>query len=368
MREIRVFLCGDVMTGRGIDQILPHPCANHLYEGFVKSASVYIRLAEERNGRIPIPVSPAYIWGAALDEWEHMHPDARVINLETSITRSEDYVPKGINYRMSPENAVCLRAAAIDCCVLGNNHVLDWGSAGLVGTLSVLEGLTIKTAGAGRDFAEARAPAILEIDGKGRLIVFSLASPTSGVPPEWAATNERPGVNFLPDFTEAAIATIREQVAAVRKPDDVIIGSIHWGPNWGYAVPLYQRYFAHALIDRAAFSIVHGHSSHHPKAIEIYKNRLILYGCGDLLNDYEGIGGDQAFRSELVLMYFVDIDPATGDICNVELTPLRIFRFQLTATSNNDRGWIRQMLDHECGQFGVRIESKKEGRFLLSWQ
>jgi poly-gamma-glutamate synthesis protein (capsule biosynthesis protein) len=45
--------------------------------------------------------------------------------------RSDDRANKGINYRMSPENAECLAAAGIDCCVLANNHVLDWGRSGL---------------------------------------------------------------------------------------------------------------------------------------------------------------------------------------------------------------------------------------------
>src|SRR5882757_1479374 len=49
----RLFLCGDVMTGRGIDQILPHPCDPLLHESYVKSARDYIRLAEQVNGRIP---------------------------------------------------------------------------------------------------------------------------------------------------------------------------------------------------------------------------------------------------------------------------------------------------------------------------
>ena len=48
-----IFLCGDVMTGRGIDQILPHPCAPLLHENYVKSARDYVRLAEQVNGRIP---------------------------------------------------------------------------------------------------------------------------------------------------------------------------------------------------------------------------------------------------------------------------------------------------------------------------
>jgi Bacterial capsule synthesis protein PGA_cap len=99
----RLFLCGDVMTGRGIDQILPHPCDPLLHESYVKSARDYIRLAEQVNGRIPKAVKFSYVWGAALQELTHAQPDVRIINLETSITRRGAFVPKGINYRMSPE-------------------------------------------------------------------------------------------------------------------------------------------------------------------------------------------------------------------------------------------------------------------------
>ena len=128
---MRIFLCGDVMTGRGIDQALPHPCPPILHEGYMDSALDYLRIAEEENGPVPRPADFHYIWGDALDEWRSAKPHARVVNLETSITRSDAFEPKGINYRMSPENAGCLTAAAIDCCVLANNHVLDWGQAGL---------------------------------------------------------------------------------------------------------------------------------------------------------------------------------------------------------------------------------------------
>src|SRR5512141_3177419 len=107
-QTMRLFLCGDVMIGRGIDQVLPHPCHPILHESYVHSASDYVRLAEEANGPIPRPVAPCYIWGTALDELDRRQPDARIINLETAITRSEDFAPKGINYRVSPENADCL--------------------------------------------------------------------------------------------------------------------------------------------------------------------------------------------------------------------------------------------------------------------
>ena len=69
----------------------------------------------------------------------------------------------------------------------------------------------------------------------------------------------------------------------------------------------------------AGIHVVHGHSSHHFKGIEVYRNRPILYGCGDFLNDYEGIGGHRRFRGELALMYFPILDPATGDLLSLDL-------------------------------------------------
>ena len=128
---ITLFLCGDVMTGRGIGQIMPNPSHPRIYEAYVKDAGGYVELAERENGPIPRSVDPAYIWGDALDELERVAPDVRIINLETSITTSEAYWKgKGINYRMHPENRPCLTAAKIDCCTLANNHVLDGDTRG----------------------------------------------------------------------------------------------------------------------------------------------------------------------------------------------------------------------------------------------
>ena len=366
-QTVRLFLCGDVMVGRGIDQVLPRPCDPMLHEGYVHSALDYVLLAEEANGAIPRPVTPSYVWGAALDELNRARPDARIINLETAITRSEDFEPKGINYRMSPENADCLTAAAIDCCVLANNHVLDWGRGGLFDTLNTLKHLHIKFAGAGRNLAEASAPAALQIAGKGRVLVFSFVAVTSGTPRSWAATRDRPGVNLLSDLSEATAIRVSEQIARHRRPHDVIVVSIHWGPNWGYDVPEEQRRFAHALIERANISVIHGHSSHHAKGIEIYRNRLILYGCGDFLNDYEGIQGYEDYRGDLALMYFVDIEPASRDLAAIEIVPLHMRKFSLVRPSGPDSDWVWRTLDRESHRFGTRVAGVSPGRLALSW-
>jgi poly-gamma-glutamate capsule biosynthesis protein CapA/YwtB (metallophosphatase superfamily) len=353
-KSVRLFLCGDVMCGRGIDQVLAHPCSSEIYEEYVRSAERYVLLAEQANGAIPRRNGPSYVWGAALGELDHTQPDARIINLETAVTHSNDRANKGINYRMSPENAECLAAAKIDCCVLANNHVLDWGRAGLKETLTTLRKLNVKAAGAGRTNLEARAPAVLNL-AKARLLIFSFGSTSSGIPFEWAATPDAPGVNLLPDLCEGSALQLANQVMAIRRPDDLIVVSIHWGSNWGYHIPDEQRVFARALIDEAGVSIVHGHSSHHPRAIEIYRDRLILYGCGDFLNDYEGIRGYERYRDDLALMYFADLDPASGSLQALKLVPLLIKNFRLSNPSWRDIEWIQQTLAGECQQFGTRV-------------
>jgi poly-gamma-glutamate synthesis protein (capsule biosynthesis protein) len=365
MKLVKVFLCGDVMTGRGIDRILPHPSDPRLYEHYMTSADGYVRLAEVANGPIARPVDFAYPWGAVLDEWQRFAPDVRIINLETAITRSDSYFPKGINYRMSPENIGCLLAASIDCCTLANNHVLDWGTEGLIDTLQVLERNQIKICGAGRDLARASAPAILDVPGRGRILVFSYAVATSGTPQSWAARPDRPGVNFLRNLSESAAEAIGATIERDRKPGDIVIASIHWGPNWGYKIPQEHVRFAHALIDRANVSAVHGHSSHHAKAIEIYRNRLILYGCGDFLNDYEGITGYEEYRDDLAVMYFANFDANSADFIDLEMAVLQIKRFQLNAASSQDAEWLRATMERESSRFGVRFQLESGNRLRL---
>jgi poly-gamma-glutamate synthesis protein (capsule biosynthesis protein) len=303
----------------------------------------------------------------ALEEFTRMRPNARIINLETSVTRSEDYAPKGINYRMSPSNTACLTAAGIDCCALANNHVLDWGRRGLLDTLETLAHLRIKTVGAGHNLREASAPAVVDIAEERRLLVFSYGCATSGIPGNWAATIERPGVNLLIEISEKTASQVAEDIARMRRPDDLGVVSMHWGANWGYEIPDAQRRFAHALIERTNVSVIHGHSSHHPKAIEVYRDRLILYGCGDFLNDYEGIAGYETFRDDLVLMYFIDIAP-TGILAALELVPLQIRKFQLIRPSADDIRWLHQTLDRECRKFESVVAMKPQGYFTLSWE
>ena len=360
-----MFVCGDVMTGRGIDQILAHPNPPGIQEPCVRDARDYVELAEQANGPIPRSVASAYIWGDALPELQRRHSDARIINLETSITRSEEFWPgKGIHYRMHPENVACLTAAAIDICVLANNHVLDYSYAGLEETLEVLTAIGIKQTGAGRRLDEARQPAIVDLADHRRIVVFSVGVETSGIPPSWAADDNSPGVDLLPDLSHATVDTLLGRVRQVKRDGDIVVVSIHWGSNWGFEIPPSQIRFAHRLLD-GEVDLLHGHSSHHPRAMEVYRGKLVLYGCGDFISDYEGISGYEYYRDDLVLMYFPELDPATGQLLTLRMTPLRMRRLQLVHASSIESEWVRARLALASREFGSDFELTDEGQLIL---
>ena len=345
-----LFLCGDVMLGRGIDQVLPHPGDPELHEPGASSAREYVQLAERANGPIVAPVAFGYPWGDALTELTYS--DVRIVNLETSITRSRDFWPKRINYRMSPANVRTLSAARLNCCVLANNHIMDFGVAGLIETLATLRAFGLGFAGAGHNLAEAAAPALFEVPGKGRVLVFAFGSSTSGIPKAWAAGSSRPGVWLLPDLSARTLRSVAQRIGTIRRRGDVVVASIHWGPNWGFRIAPEQRRFARALIDAAGVDVVHGHSSHHPKAIELYAGKLILYGCGDFINDYEGIGGREEFRADLALMYLPTIDVESGHLVTMKIGVFRTTRFRLARAALPDTAWVRDLLARESGPTG----------------
>ncbi len=358
--EVTLALMGDAMLGRGIDQILPHPSDPQLYERFVGSAKDYVALARRVNGAIGEPVGVDEIWGEAIAELGKPAAALRIVNLETSITTSATPAAKDVLYRMHPANARCLQALGVDCCVLANNHVLDWGRAGLRETLRTLDAAGIAHAGAGADAREAAAPAILPLAPAARVLVYGFGLANSGIPDHWRARHDRAGIQGL-EPSPAALASIARRMRAHRRPGDLVVASLHWGGNWGYRIEPAQRELAHALIDVAGFDLVHGHSSHHAKGIEIHRGRLILYGCGDFINDYEGLSGYGAYRGDLAVAYLARCRVADGALQSLTLRPYRIRRMRLQRVDAADRAALQSILDRESAPLGTRVILHADG-------
>ncbi|QKV96725.1 CapA family protein [Streptomyces sp. NA02950] len=353
---VTLFLCGDVMLARGVDQILPHPGDPELREPYIRDSRAYVELAEEKNGPIPRPVDFSWPWGDALAVLDEAAPDARVVNLETSVTAGGEAAPgKSLHYRMNPANLPCLSAARPDVCVLANNHVLDSGPDGLEDTLDCLAGAGLQVAGAGRDLTAARRPAVVPARAGRRILVFAFGTPSSGIPRRWAATDDRPGVDLVPELTDAGAAAIAGRVRQIKRPGDIAVASVHWGGNWGYDIPSDQIRFAHALID-GGVDLVHGHSSHHPRPAEVHRGKLILYGCGDLIDDYEGITGYERYRDDLRLLHLVRVAAHTGRLVELRMVPLQSRRMRLRHATHRDTEWLGGTLDRVCVRLGTRVE------------
>jgi poly-gamma-glutamate capsule biosynthesis protein CapA/YwtB (metallophosphatase superfamily) len=360
---LTLFLCGDVMTGRGVDQILPHPGDPRLREPVVRDAREYVALAERVNGPLPRPVEVTWPWGDALEILDDWAPDARLINLETSVTTSDDFAAgKVVHYRMHPANVSCLTAVRPDLCVLANNHMLDFGRRGLLQTLDVLAAAGLRHAGAGGSAPAARRPAVIPVPERRRIIVCAVGATSSGIPDSWAAGPEQPGLDVLADLSKAD--QVIDRVGQMKRGRDIAVVSVHWGSNWGYAVPAEQVRFAHSLVD-GGVDVVHGHSSHHPRAFEVYRDRLILYGCGDLIDDYEGIRGHEAFRPDLRLLYFAQVDPDTGQLVALVLVPLQARRLRLQRANRCDARWLASTLTDAAEAFSSRLDLDSENRLVL---
>jgi poly-gamma-glutamate synthesis protein (capsule biosynthesis protein) len=368
MTSTDVFLSGDVMTGRGIDQIMRHPSDPVIHERWAQSAVDYVELAEQRNGPIPRGVDPEYVWGDALETLDEQGVDVGIINLETAVTDDgEPWPGKGIHYRMHPSNLDVIGAARVDCCVLANNHVLDWSYPGLTQTLATLREAGLSTAGAGSDLVSATRASVIENPGGARVLVVAVGMGSSGIPFSWAAAEDRPGVAYVDSPSDRAADSVVERVATVAKPGDLVVSSIHWGPNWGYEVPRSHRRFAHRLVDSGRVHIVHGHSSHHPLGIEVYRGRPILYGCGDLINDYEGIEGYEEFHPDLGILYLASMDSVAGTLSGLQLVPMRMRRFSLERAPSDDVMWLEETLDRESRPWGTHVEVTGDSRLRVIW-
>lgn len=363
--HVRLLLAGDVMLGRGIDQIQAHPGDPTIHESWAKTSVRYLELAEARSGAIPRKVASTYVWGDLLPTIRKAETDAFIVNLETAVTeRGRPWPGKGIQYRMHPDNIGSLSAAGVDVVSLANNHVLDWSEPGLLQTLDTLDAAGIARAGAGRDDRTAWSPA--RLDGPhGGVVVLGVGTPGSGIPSEWAAQGSRAGVALVSSFSKRTLDRVGTALARVKQRGDLAVASIHWGGNWGYGVATARRRFAQRLIEDTGVDVVHGHSSHHPVGIEVHRGGLILYGCGDLITDYEGITGHEEFRGELGGLYLAELD--SSGLARLRIVPSRMQRFQLTTPSTADRRWLASQLDDVCRAFGTAVTLDPDGNLEVSW-
>ena len=361
--------------GRGIDQVLPFKSRPGLYESFVKDARHYVPAPLQSLTAPGRSLSYEEVWGDALGDPLLQTADLRLMNLETSVTTSEDAEPdKPVLYRMRPENLrPLLQAAHMDFVTVANNHIGDWRVPGLVETLETLRHSGVQFGGIGYTLAEAKAPAVFVPRRAGQLAVtvFAVADMSSGVPLSWRATATRPGVHVIDMRKWGEVVALANYIRQRADPDSLVVVSIHQGSNWGWTIPREMRRFAHHMIRAAGVDLVHGHSSHHFRAIEVYRGKLILYGCGDFINDYETIvDGDarQVFLPHVNIGYVATYTAGNKRLAALRLHAYSMKNFRLVRLPPREMPEVLRTLNRICKPFGTRFDlDDRADPATISW-
>jgi poly-gamma-glutamate synthesis protein (capsule biosynthesis protein) len=285
--------------------------------------------------------------------------DAFLVNLECALTRRvekwRDAYSRPFHFRADPDLANCLRAARVNYASLANNHIGDFGPEGLLDTIAALDAAGIAHSGAGPDVGAARRAAMLTVRGL-RVAVLAFAD----YPDTWAATADRPGLNYTAvpapddDFTTVAAA-----IAEARAAADLVVFSIHWGPNMRAQPPADFIHFAHRVIDAGA-TIFWGHSAHILQGVEFRGHGVILYDTGDFVDDY---AVDAELRNDLGALFVVEAAPHRAH--GLSLVPLRIDHMQVNRASGADRTWVVRRMELLCEEFGTVVEERPDGSIQL---
>lgn len=289
---------------------------------------------------------PKYPWGNTLPIFNQA--DIRICNLECVISDKGSRwtaTPKVFHFRSDAKNVKVLKEAQIDIVSLANNHTLDYSYDAMHQMVEILDKANIKHAGAGRNYTEASQPATLLRNQ----IEIGLISFTDNEP-SWEATEKQAGVFYVPiDLSDERAKKLLQIVSQTKARVDIVIVSAHWGPNWGYQPQPQHMPFAHALIDAGA-DIIFGHSCHVFQGIEIYKDRPILYSCGDFVDDY---AVDPIERNDESFIFMVEVKGGKTHRLKLYSTIIRDFQSQLAGPKRAKEISLKiQKLCRELGTFG----------------
>jgi len=298
---------------------------------------------------------PAYPWGDVRELLKAA--DLTLVNLECVIAEGgRRFEPPRVFYFRAPPLAIeSLKAAGIDYVSMANNHAMDFEAEALTECIGRLDEAGVAHAGAGKDVPSAGRFAMLTAEGV-RVAVVACADHYR----EYAATRQRPGTKVIHIRTEGDdFDWVKSQIASAREAGaDLVVFSIHWGPNMRKAPSRRFIRFAHVVMDAGA-DIFHGHSAHVFHGIELYKGKPIFYDTGELVDDY---AVDSRLRNDQGLLYLVTFEG--GKVTRIELVPLLISNMQVNMARGEIADEIADRLQERSRAFGTKYR-REDSRIIV---
>jgi poly-gamma-glutamate synthesis protein (capsule biosynthesis protein) len=285
-----------------------------------------------------------YPWGNVLPLLKDT--DMNIINLETTLTNSSKPVDKTFNFKASPDKVQSLVNANITVANLANNHILDFDRDGLLETTETLDRAGIRHVGAGKNWEMASSPLVI-IKRNIRISLLGLTDNEA----EWRAGTE-PGTYYVNLEDKIEQNNVLHAIRKLKEENDIVIVSIHWGPNMREQPTKEFISFAHGVADHGA-QIIHGHSAHIFQGIENYNDKLILYDTGDFVDDYVA---NSDLRNDLSAFFIVTV--SKFGVVNARLVPVRIFQYQVNQADYEDSNWILKRMNRLSSAFNTRIDDR----------
>ncbi|WP_323192774.1 CapA family protein [Halostella sp. PRR32] len=300
------------------------------------------------------------VWGDTLEQLRSF--DALCINLEcclsgrgTRWTRTR----RPFHFRADPDWAVrALEAAGVDYACLANNHVLDFEEPALRDTLDALDAAGIRHSGAGRTRSGALDPATVSL---GELTVAVVAFTDNT--PEYAADEDSPGTARVEIDVddERTRRLVTESLDRARAADpDLIVASLHWGPNMVEGPPEPFREFGRWLVNRGV-DLIHGHSAHVFHGVELYDGAPIIYDAGDFVDDY---AVDRTLRNDRSFLFEVLVDSPEGNPRELRLEPIEIENCTVNRADDETADWSRERMRDLSAPFGTTFD--RDGDALVT--
>lgn len=276
--------------------------------------------------------------------------DLTLVNLECAITAHEriwEGSPKAFYFGAPPQAVASLAHAGVDMVSLANNHMLDFGVAGLQDTLRHLDARNIRRAGAGKNLAEALAPAFMTSKGM-RFGMVAFCDHQA----DFAAGEHRAGIAYLDlDAEKQALAAFRQGLDAIRRDGaERAILSLHWGPNMVHRPSPYFVRLAHAAMDMG-YDLLFGHSAHVFHGIELYRGKPIVYAAGDLVDDYYA---DPAFGNDHQLLF--ELAWRRDGLARIRLHPVFIEDCRTMPASGAQFEFIARRVTTLCAELGTMVQ------------
>ena len=199
--------------------------------------------------------------------------DLRIINLECPLTSSEKRITKtGPHLKAPPEMALFLKGLRIDLVTLANNHILDYGEAGLSDTIENCRKAGIRTVGAGSSIDEAKEPCRIQV-GEHSISVINFCESEFSI-----AGHGTAGASPF-DFYQAA-----RQIRKGKEAGSTVFVVYHGG-NEHYDLPSPRlRETFRFMADMGADAVI-GHHTHCFSGIETYSGKPLVYSLGNFLFD-----------------------------------------------------------------------------------